>query len=122
MKSTLFSEIELWLLVFFSIFLPFFLYFVMLVKRVISPHTVLILGLTLVVIAGLDVYLLQRLATLAKTTASLLDHAVFASEVSTALYLLPALCGGIGINVVSQVLVRHLEEAEKRFENDHMNP
>ncbi len=119
MKTTLFSEIEFWLLVIFSIFLPFFLYVVMLVKRAISRHTVLILGLTLVVIAGVDVYLLQRLAVMAKESTSLLDHAIFFSEVSLALYLLPALCGGIGINVVSHVLVRHLVEAEKRFEKDH---
>jgi len=77
------------------------------------------LGIILAAIAGLDVFLLQSMATAAKATSSLSDDAVFLSELSIALYLLPTMFGGIGINLVSHVLLRHLEKAERAFEREH---
>lgn len=91
----------------------------LLAKRVISKITVLIFGLVLVGMAGLDVYLLQILAGLAKISSSLTDDALFSSAVSLALYLLPAMFGGIGINLISHVLVSHLAQAEKRFNKEN---
>jgi hypothetical protein len=115
MNATVFTEMRFWLLVVFSGVLPFAIYWMLLVKRAISRTTVLLLGLALVAIAGVDVYLLQSLSTLAKLTPSIADDAIFVSEVSLALYLLPAMFGGIGINIISHVLVSHLVEAEARF-------
>ena len=114
MSTTVFTEVRFWLLVVFSGVLPCAIYWMLLVKRAISRSTVLLLGLSLVAIAGVDVYLLQSLATQAKLTSSLADDAVFVSEVSIALYLLPAMFGGLGINIISHVLVSHLVEAETR--------
>jgi hypothetical protein len=119
MSTTVFTEMRFWLLVVFSGVLPFAIYWMLLVKRAISRTTVLLLGLSLVAIAGVDVYLLRSLAALAKLTASIADDAVFVSEVSIALYLLPAMFGGIGINVISHVLVSHLVEAETRFKAEN---
>ena len=119
MKTTVFPEVEFWLLVALSAVLPVVIYGALLAKRAISRTAVLILGIALVVIAGVDVYLLQRLATAAKESSSLADDALFVSEVSLGLYLLPALFGGIGVNLVSHVLIRHLVEAEKQFEREH---
>ena len=119
MSNTVFAEAEFWLLVVFSFVLPFGIYWALLVKRSIAKATVLLFGLALVVIAGVDVYLLQSLAAMAKLSSSRVDNAVFASEVSLALYLLPALFGGIGINLVSHVLVSHLVQAERRFKSEH---
>ena len=76
-------------------------------------------ALALVLIAGVDVYLLQSLSSLAKTSPSLADDALFVSELSIALYVLPVVFGGIGVNLISHVLLRHLTEAEKRFEREH---
>ena len=73
----------------------------------------------LVLIAGVDGYLLQSLANLAKISPSLADDAVFLSELSIGLYVLPLVCGGIGVNLISHVLLRHLGEAEARFEKEH---
>ncbi|MNV98981.1 hypothetical protein D3C71_1942950 [compost metagenome] len=70
-------------------------------------------------ISGVDVYLLQSLAAVAKNTPSLADDAVFISELSIALYILPVVFGGIGVNLISHVLLRHLTEAEKRFDREH---
>jgi hypothetical protein len=56
---------------------------------------------------------------MAKLTPSLADDKIFVSEVSIALYLLPAMFGGIGINLLSHVLISHLYSAEKRFKKEH---
>lgn len=119
MSTTVFAELGFWILVAFSFFVPFVIYGVLLARRAVSPKTVLLLCAILVAIAGLDVFLLQSMANAAKTTPSLADDAVLLSELSVALYLLPAMFGGIGINLVSHVLLRHLEEAERVFEREH---
>jgi len=72
-----------------------------------------------VAIAGVDVYVLQSLSRAAMKSPSLVDDAVFVSEVSLALYLLPALFAGLGINVISHVLTTHLDAAERRFAAQH---
>ena len=97
--------------------LPLLIYWRLLSTRAIAQSSIFLLGLALVAIAiaGVDVYLLQRLAALARHSPSLSDDALFLSAL--ALYLLPALFGGIGINLVSHVLLKHLGAAEKRFEN-----
>lgn len=121
MHSSVFTQWGFWLLVVFSLVLPISIYAVLWCKRAISPNTVLFFGCTLVLIAGVDVYLLQILATAAKSTPSLADDAVFTSELYTALYLLPAMFGGIGVNITSHVLIRHLFEAENRFKREHLD-
>jgi hypothetical protein len=119
MSTTVFAELRFWLLIAFSVVIPSTIYTVLLVKRAISRWTVLVLGLTLIFTAGLDVYLLRSLAASALKTAPLLADGLFNSEVSLALYLLPAMFAGIGINLVSHVLVRHLDDAERQFRRDH---
>ena len=119
MNPSIFAEKEFVLLIVVSIILPIALYVFMMMKRALSRAAVLLFGITLVVIAGANVVLLQRLATMAKGSPSLLDDRVFASEISLALYLLPALLAGIGINIISHVIVTHLGDAEKQFEREH---
>ncbi len=121
MDTTVFAELRFWLLVFFSLVLPFGIYGALLVRKAISRKSVMFFGFALVAIAGVDFYLLQYLATAARLSPSLADDAVFASEVSVALYLLPIMFGGIGVNLVSHALVRHLVEAERRFEEQHQD-
>jgi hypothetical protein len=119
MNNTVFTEMKFWLMVLTSVVLPFAIYGVLLAKRAISRATVLVLGFTLVAIAGLDIYFLQSLAVASKLTPSLADDAVFLSEISMAFYLLPAMFGGIGVNMISHVLVSHLADAERRFNEEH---
>jgi hypothetical protein len=119
MTATVFTEIKFWLLILFSVVLPFGIYAVLMAKRAVSRRTVLFFGLVLVFIAGVNVYLLQSLRAMAGLTPSLADDHLFLSELSLALYLLPAMFGGIGINVISHVLVEHLAEAEKEFRRKH---
>ncbi|KRC23679.1 hypothetical protein [Acidovorax sp. Root217] len=119
MNASVFVELRFWVLVAFSLVLPAGIYAALLRTRAISRLAVLGFGIALVLIAGVDVYLLQSLAALARHTPSLADDAVFLSELSIALYVLPVVFGGIGVNLVSHVLLHHLTEAEKRFEREH---
>ncbi|MDZ7867348.1 hypothetical protein [Acidovorax sp.] len=119
MNASVFVELRFWLLVAFSLVLPAGIYAALLRTRAISRLAVLGFGVALVLIAGVDVYLLQSMAALARHTPSLADDSVFASELSIALYVLPAVFGGIGVNLISHVLLHHLAEAEKRFEREH---
>lgn len=119
MNPAEFVELKFWFLVAASILLPIAIYGVMLAKRAISRRTVLLFGVLLVFFAGVDVYFLQVLAGAAKDTPSALDDAIFNSEISVALYLLPALFAGVGINVISHILISHLSEAEARFTREH---
>lgn len=119
MNASVFVELRFWLLVVFSLVLPAGIYAALLRTRAISRRAVLCLGIALVLIAGVDVYLLQSMAALARQTLSQADDALFASEVSIALYVLPVVFGGIGVNLISHVLLHHLTEAEKRFEREH---
>lgn len=51
---------------------------------------------------------LRHLAEAARNTSSVFDDQVFASEYSLALYLLPLLPAGVGVNIFSDVLLNHL--------------
>jgi SNF family Na+-dependent transporter len=115
MSATVFPEFEFVALVTSSIVLPIGIYAYMIRKRAISRGTVVVLGIILVALSGVDIVLLQRLTEMARQSPSLLDDRLFASEVSVTLYLLPALFAGIGVNVLSHVLISHLAEAERRF-------
>lgn len=102
---------EFVLLIVVSIVLPLALYAVMMLKKALSRAAALLYGITLVVISGANVVLLQRLASMAKISLATLDNQVLSSEISLALYLLPALFAGIGINIISHVIVSHLGDA-----------
>ncbi len=119
MRSSVFIELHFWLLLVFSVVVPAAIYFGLLVRRAVSSTTVLAFGLLLTVLSGVDVYLLQTLSRMAVQTPSVVDDAMFLSELSVALYVLPVLFGGIGVNLVSHVLVRHLTRAEHRFDAEH---
>jgi len=115
MLSSVFFEVEFILLVLFSIVIPVALYTFLIKKKSISVWTVLCFGLLLLVISGIDVTLLKMLAELAKKTTSEFDDKLFLSELSITLYLLPALFAGVGINLISHVLINHLTQAETNF-------
>ena len=87
-------------------------------RRRISRVTVFAFGMLLIVLSGIDILLLRHLVTVAGASASLIDDVVFKSEFSAALYLLPLVSGAVGTNLISHVLVQHLEEAEKRHERE----
>ncbi|MEJ1958329.1 MAG: hypothetical protein WDM70_01805 [Nitrosomonadales bacterium] len=116
MNSSVFFEVEFLMLIVFSLIFPVSIYYYLMKKRVISRKTVLFFGILLVTIAGVNVYLLRRLAELAKISLLPIDDLFFRSELSLALYLLPVLFAGIGVNMISHVLISHLSNAEKEFD------
>ncbi len=118
MGESVFVEVEFFALIFFSLILPVSIYGFMMWKKVISRKTVLLFGAILIAISGVDIFLMQRLAGMAKTSSSLIDDRIFASEISVALYLLPVLFAGIGVNLISHVLTSHLVDAERQFDRE----
>jgi hypothetical protein len=56
------------------------------------------------------------LAASAKASLSTVDDRIFSSELSIALYIIPAAFAGIAVNLVSNILSKHLDEAELRFQ------
>jgi hypothetical protein len=118
LPQSVFSLLEFWLLVMTSLVLPIAIYATLMARRSISGATILAFAVALLALAGVDVFLLQSLAAIARLTKSEADDALLLTEISTALYLLPALFAGIGVNLASHVLIRHLTAAERRFEQD----
>jgi hypothetical protein len=100
----------------FSFLIPGIIYVAMMVKRSISRTTVALLGMALVAVAGIDAVLLHHIAYAAQHTLSVWDDKLFASELSVALYLLPLLSAGVGVNILSHLLITHLAEAERAFD------
>src|ERR1700758_1885825 len=114
MRDSVFLEFEFFLLLLFSIVIPLGMYGYMMWKRAISRKTVLLFGFMLVAKSGITIFLLQRLAEMARASPSLLDDRIFASQFSVVLYFIPILFAGIGVNMLSHVLISHLADAERR--------
>jgi len=119
MRDSVFTQLDFWIMVGVSVLLPFCIYGALLVTRSVSRTTVLFLGFVMIAVAGFDVYFLRHVAAAARITPSLADDTLFVSEVSFALYLFPLMFGGIGVNLISHILVSHLVGAEKRFAREH---
>lgn len=111
-----FLEIEFFALIFFSMVLPVGIYGFLYRKDSISRLSVVALAVVLIFISGIDVFLLQALADIAKTTAGNLDDKFFNSGLSIALYTLPVAYVGIGVNLLSHILIDHLHRAESRHD------
>ena len=117
-SQSVFLELEFYLLILFSFLVPALIYGWLMFSRSISRWTVLLLGMVLLLLSAADTVLLNYLAKLAHLTHTLWDERIFASEVSVALYLLPLTAAGIGINLIAHVMISHLSEAERRFDEE----
>jgi hypothetical protein len=122
MSDSVFFEMRFWLLVCLSAVAPTAIYAALMHTRSITRGAVVALGLCLLVISGVDVSLLQSLEKLARLSRSLGDDALFASELSMALYVVPIFFGGVGVNLVSHVLIAHLTDAERRCDGERPGP
>jgi hypothetical protein len=119
MHETVFFELDFLFLIATSILIPTGIFAYLLKTTRIAHPTVLIFASILISLSAADVFLLQSLAQLVKSTPSLLDDKLFASEISTALYVLPAAFAGIGINLLSHTIIEHLVKAERKFDHEH---
>lgn len=115
MKDSAFFELEFYSLIVTTFILPMVIYVYMLKKASISRYHVLGYGVILVFLSVLSAFSLSHLHDLSLVTASLADDKLFSSEVSVALYIVPAIFGGVGINIISHVLIDHLQVAERTF-------
>ncbi|QNK66239.1 hypothetical protein [Variovorax sp. PAMC26660] len=120
--ATIFTQLRFWALVLCSLVLPAAIFVTLFVRREFSKVTVLAFGLLLILLAGLDIFLLRALAITAQATPSLADDIVFSSELSIALYIFPAAFGTFGLNMVSHVLMHYLKRKEALFEAHQIPP
>jgi hypothetical protein len=118
MPNHVFLELKFFALVLFSLVLPTLLYVFLYRRRSISRVAVILFAVALIAIAGIDVALLRALAELARSTPGTFDDWVFSSEISAALYVMPAVFAGIGVNLLSHVLIDHLHHAESRHDRE----
>lgn len=118
MSQSVFVEIEFFMLILFTFFIPVIIYGYMMLKKSISRKTVFLFGTILIAVSGVNIFLLQLLKKMARDSLSLLDDKIFASEISLALYLIPVIFAGIGVNIISHILISHLNEAEKKFDRE----
>ena len=81
-------------------------------KRKFSQISIVAIGVLLVVIAGMDAIFLRILSAKAKISPGILDDQIFVSEISIALYIIPLILAGVGVNLASHVLCNHLEITE----------
>jgi len=88
-------------------------------RKAISRKVVLLFGVVLITISGINVVLLQRLSDMATKTPSLIDDRVFTSELSVALYLLPIIFADVDVNILSHILISYVCDAEKKFDHKH---
>ena len=112
----LFVEAELLLLIVLSVVAPVGIYIFLYRKLKISRWTVVLFALLLIALAAVDVVLLQSIAGNVHASQSLFHDGLISAQLSVALYLLPAAFAGLGINLISHVLINHLNEAEKQFD------
>ena len=76
MSNSIFVEIEFFSLVIFSFILPFSIYIYMMRRKAISRKLVLLFGVILITISGINVVLLQSLSEMAAKSSSLLDDKI----------------------------------------------
>ncbi|HYP84487.1 MAG TPA: hypothetical protein VES41_14085 [Variovorax sp.] len=120
LTGSVFVEMRFWALIFMTVVVPLALYLLLRHRRAVSRVTVLMLGLALVAIAAVDVWLLHGLQNAAVHNASKLDD-FLDSEVTVGLYLIPALFGGVGIDLVSTIIRQHLLHMERRHRQHRRN-
>ena len=88
--ATVFTEMRFWALVLCSLVLPTAIFVTLFVRREFSKVTVLAFGSLLILLAGVDIFLLRALANMARATPSLADDLVFSSALSIARHQAPA--------------------------------
>jgi hypothetical protein len=117
-NQIVFLKIQFWILVASSLALPGWICWFLMTRRAISRKAVLLFGITLLLLSALDLLLLPVLHNEAQRSQTTMDDEVFASEYSIALYLLPLLSAGLGVNLISHVLRSHLQFAEMQFDRE----
>lgn len=114
MPNSAFSELEFFLLIATSLFIPIGIYIFLLLTKFVSRTSILALAIVLIVLSGIDLVLLRHLAHVSKLTPSTMDDALFVSGISFALYLLPVTFTGLGVNLLSHLLIDHLCSLENK--------
>jgi hypothetical protein len=115
-------ESEFVALVVFSVVTAALIYCALWARQGISRSRALFFGVALIILAGVDMFLLRILANLARLSPSVFIGALFESEVTVALCLLPTLFAGTGINVVSHLVIQPMALDRSTIRNAAPDP
>ena len=118
MNNPFYLELEFWGVLACSVLLPTCIFAWMILRRSLSKFIIIVIGFLLVFIAGVNVIFLRLLCAKAKATPSILDDKLFVSEISIALYIIPLILAGIGVNLASHVLCNHINIVELDQKHD----
>ena len=113
MNESAFAQIEFYALTMTSVLLPIVIFVGLSRAKKVRRSALCVFGLILLFLAAADVILLERLAVISKLSVSLLDDTIFASELTVGLYMLPLISAGLGVNLLSHLLITHLDEADE---------
>ncbi len=97
-------EVEVWLLL-ISCLLPVFFLLIHLVNR--KPMSRLWLffwGIVFILLGGINIVVLRRLGDIVMKSRQTWDDVVFGPTYSIAFYVLPLVCAGIGVNLITEVI------------------
>lgn len=108
MNNPLYLEYEFWGVLACSVIFPTIIFVWISWKRSLSRFTLIAIGISLVFIAGADAIFLRLLSAKAKVTPGIIDDHIFVSEISIALYIIPLILAGVGVNLASHVLCNHI--------------
>ncbi|MEI7435939.1 MAG: hypothetical protein WCL16_03915 [bacterium] len=114
--NSVYLQGEFFGLVVVSLLMPAILYVWLIRKRKVSRIAIVVIAIALIVLSGLDVILIKRLSMISKMTMDISDNLIFASEFSVALYMLPVIMAGIGVNLLTHVMSEHLIIAELEYD------
>ena len=108
LTETLLVRFEFWGLVIAAIALPLIVLMALLKSKTIARARLIGCAAFLILLGALDIGLLRSVMVLARSTPGFVDDAVFLSEYSAALYILPYLSAGVGVNLLTHAITHHL--------------
>jgi hypothetical protein len=97
-------DLEVWLLL-ISCLLPVLFLLIHLVNRKpISRLWLFFWGVVFVLLGGINIVVLRRLGEIVMQSQHTWDDVLFGPTYSIAFYVLPLLCAGVGINLITEVI------------------
>jgi len=114
-------EIEVWLLL-ISCLLPVLFLLVHLVNRKpVNRIWLFFWGIVFVLLGGINIVVLRRLGDIAMKSQHAWDDVLFGPTYSIAFYVLPLLCAGIGVNLITEVITSGVP-LERKAPHRHQKP
>lgn len=104
MNSLITIEVEVWLLLLSCLLPVFFLLIHLVTRKPVNRLWLFFWGVVFVLLGGINIVVLRRLGEIVMRSQHTWDDVFFGPTYSIAFYVLPLLCAGIGVNLISEVI------------------